>query len=201
MNKKCPSCGITKSRDEFYRHKNRRDGLQVWCKACDRKREIQYRSRRKELNQKPENQKRIRQYNLLHSAEVSRRYRESSHGREMRRKYQQGDAGREAVRKYSASAKGRESRQVRHERRRAREVSAINTLTIAEWREIVASYLGNCVYCGAYCQNPSQDHIVPLSKGGEHTADNVVPACGKCNSSKGSKSLLHWMAQKSFQYI
>lgn len=32
--------------------------------------------------------------------------------------------------------------------------------------------------------SPSGDHVIPLSKGGHHTASNVVPACGPCNSVK-----------------
>lgn len=31
------------------------------------------------------------------------------------------------------------------------------------------------------------DHYIPLAKGGEHSLENLVPACNRCNSSKGSK--------------
>lgn len=33
------------------------------------------------------------------------------------------------------------------------------------------------------------DHIVPVSRGGTHTRDNVATACGHCNASKGAKLL------------
>lgn len=33
------------------------------------------------------------------------------------------------------------------------------------------------------------DHVIPLSKRGTHTADNVKVACAPCNLSKGSKLL------------
>ena len=36
--------------------------------------------------------------------------------------------------------------------------------------------------------SPSLDHIVPLSKGGAHTKDNVQLAHLRCNLSKGSKT-------------
>lgn len=32
--KLCTKCGLSKSRDEFYRRKAARDGLQAWCKKC-----------------------------------------------------------------------------------------------------------------------------------------------------------------------
>jgi 5-methylcytosine-specific restriction endonuclease McrA len=35
------------------------------------------------------------------------------------------------------------------------------------------------------------DHVIPLSKGGPHTAANLRPAHAKCNLSKGSKILTH----------
>ena len=36
--------------------------------------------------------------------------------------------------------------------------------------------------------SPSLDHIIPLSKGGSHTPDNVQLAHLRCNISKGSKT-------------
>lgn len=32
--KRCVRCGETKSREEFYRHAGRSDGLQAFCKSC-----------------------------------------------------------------------------------------------------------------------------------------------------------------------
>lgn len=43
-----------------------------------------------------------------------------------------------------------------------------------------------CQYCGRAAENV--DHIVPRSKGGAHTWDNVVAACRACNSRKENKS-------------
>jgi len=46
---------------------------------------------------------------------------------------------------------------------------------------------GHCVYCGAAAT--SIDHVVPRSRGGTHTWDNVVAACGRCNHAKGDRSV------------
>jgi 5-methylcytosine-specific restriction endonuclease McrA len=45
-----------------------------------------------------------------------------------------------------------------------------------------------CQYCGAAAENI--DHVVPRSKGGTHTWDNVVAACRPCNMRKEDR-LLH----------
>jgi hypothetical protein len=45
-----------------------------------------------------------------------------------------------------------------------------------------------------YCQQDFDtiDHIIPLIRGGNNLAHNLVPCCRKCNSSKGSKLLSEW---------
>ncbi len=63
--------------------------------------------------------------------------------------------------------------------------AAINDLTPAQWREIKDHYGHCCVYCEKPMQRLSMDHITPISKGGNHTLHNVVPACKSCNSTKG----------------
>ena len=40
----------------------------------------------------------------------------------------------------------------------------------------------SCQYCGARAE--TMDHIVPRSRGGQHTWDNVVAACRRCNAKK-----------------
>lgn len=42
-----------------------------------------------------------------------------------------------------------------------------------------------CQYCGAPAEN--LDHVVPRSRGGAHTWDNVVAACRRCNSRKENR--------------
>lgn len=45
-----------------------------------------------------------------------------------------------------------------------------------------------CQYCGAVLAAKSLtfDHVVPRSRGGETSWENVVAACGPCNTAKGS---------------
>lgn len=44
-----------------------------------------------------------------------------------------------------------------------------------------------CQYCGDPAE--SLDHVIPRSRGGEHTWDNVVAACRPCNVSKRDRYL------------
>lgn len=47
----------------------------------------------------------------------------------------------------------------------------------------------------AYCGEPATaiDHITPITKGGTSEWENLAPACGSCNSSKGNRLLLTFL--------
>ena len=42
-----------------------------------------------------------------------------------------------------------------------------------------------------YCRGPAEtiDHVLPRSRGGPHTWENVVAACARCNHRKGDRTL------------
>ena len=46
----------------------------------------------------------------------------------------------------------------------------------------------SCQYCGCGVNNSSatMDHVIPISRGGKTCWDNIVTACGPCNSRKGN---------------
>jgi 5-methylcytosine-specific restriction endonuclease McrA len=58
-----------------------------------------------------------------------------------------------------------------------------------------------CYWCGIITKGDdiTVDHYVPINKGGTHTWDNIVPACRKCNSSKGDKLPMDYIAYKLAQ--
>lgn len=46
-----------------------------------------------------------------------------------------------------------------------------------------------CVYCGSSGGRLTLDHVVPRSRGGESSWENVVTSCPPCNHRKGSRTL------------
>jgi 5-methylcytosine-specific restriction endonuclease McrA len=52
-------------------------------------------------------------------------------------------------------------------------------------RAVFARDEWTCQYCGRTAENV--DHVIPKSRGGTHTWENVVAACRRCNSKKENK--------------
>ena len=47
----------------------------------------------------------------------------------------------------------------------------------------------SCQYCGS-TKNLTLDHVIPRSRGGRHTWENVVAACSECNGRTGNRTPL-----------
>lgn len=62
------------------------------------------------------------------------------------------------------------------------------TLTIQEWNEILVYFEYKCAYCGTDKLPLLQEHVVPVSQGGEYTTVNIVPSCKPCNSRKFNRT-------------
>ncbi|GAA6615943.1 HNH endonuclease [Scytonema sp. NUACC26] len=53
-------------------------------------------------------------------------------------------------------------------------------------REVLKRDSNTCQYCGS-TKRLTLDHVIPRSKGGQHTWNNVVTACERCNQNKGDR--------------
>lgn len=66
------------------------------------------------------------------------------------------------------------------------------------WRKhIKESWDNKCAYCGSE-ENITIDHIIPQSKGGNDTTQNVVCCCHSCNQSKGHIPWENWYENQDF---
>lgn len=76
---------------------------------------------------------------------------------------------------------------IRRERAKARDLRKTRW-----WQKKTAS--GICYYCGARVAHPelTMDHLVPLSRGGRSTKDNLVPSCKSCNTKKKTMLPVEW---------
>lgn len=80
-----------------------------------------------------------------------------------------------------------DDREIRAEREKAK------ALRKTRWWQQKTSK-GVCFYCEKKVpfRQLTMDHILPLSRGGRSSKDNLVPCCKKCNTLKKSMMPIEW---------
>lgn len=76
-------------------------------------------------------------------------------------------------------------------RNRAKQLGVTSTLTREEWAEVVKAHDFVCHVCGekislqlGSSETLSLDHIIPMSRGGNNSKENVAPAHRRCNQNR-----------------
>lgn len=201
MTKKCSRCNTDKPVEEFSKASANRDGLHRWCRGCckDYWRENKVRYKKVQAKWYEENKDSQREYAAKHRAEKANYYREynkkyrkenAASRREYNRKWRE-----ENKERYQASKKRwREgNREVINEYTAARKALRIS----AQTEELPRGYREKLFdFYGRKCMNPdcmfdldewnvlTEDHVMPLSKGGHHALYNMQVLCRRCNSRK-----------------
>lgn len=93
----------------------------------------------------------------------------------------------ESTRKYRKSPKGRLMRKAADQNRRSRQLNA-GVISATALQRFLAAANGVCFYCKRTVAKLTLDHNIPLSRGGKHALDNLIAACGSCNSQKHTKT-------------
>lgn len=77
--------------------------------------------------------------------------------------------------------------EIKREREKSRELRKSRW-----WQTRLAQ--GRCHYCGGSFlpEELTMDHIVPVTRGGKASRNNVVPACKECNSRKKYLLPMEW---------
>jgi len=146
------------------------DGLQFHCKACQHAAYvIRYTKKKADINAQ---NKAYRKANPEKTARRKRTYYET-HKEQYRRDLR---AWRKAHWQHHY---------INHLAKRQALIrgASISDFTLEDWIELLEQYGYLCAYCHS-TSKLTMDHVVPLSKGGPHTKDNIVPACQPCNSRK-----------------
>ncbi len=91
--------------------------------------------------------------------------------------------------------KANASHAIRQSRRRARKAGNGGNVTSAEWKEQLEVFGHRCAYCLASDVKLQMEHVIPISRGGPHTINNVVPSCGHCNNRKYANGPLSMLNQ------
>ncbi len=77
-------------------------------------------------------------------------------------------------------------------------------LTLKEWIEKWDQFDHRCAYClerFAELRDVTIEHLVGIREGGTHRKDNVVPACLKCNQTKGTKTVEEFTSRSVEEFL
>lgn len=160
--KRCSKCEKVKPKTEFYADDRRPDGLQVWCKDCFNAhvRQMYWANHEKELA-------RGRAYRARPEAKAK------ALERQRRWRAENPEKAKEKVRRYQARKRGA-------------------TVEPVDYEAIIKRDGLRCHICGKKIRSRKDlhfDHIIPLSKGGKHSMDNIACAHAACNLRKNDKVL------------
>lgn len=189
--KVCTKCAARLPLDDFYRERRQPDGRRSICRRCHAAYMKAYREANPEKIR--EGETRWRKSNQEWVNERNRRNQEKrgAEGRDKRnaylRAYRAANPEKTAAKLRAYAKRYPDKVRARCALRRARmRGAAVCDFTTAQWEVIKAAYHHCCAYCGEL-KPLTIDHVIPLSKGGNHTASNIVPACRSCNGRKWVK--------------
>lgn len=179
--KLCKTCNELKELSEFVKDKECKDGVRNKCKECKR-------LERKEARVKnPEAYEKRKQASTQWKRDNKEKVKKLNAERYKRNKY--------SYKKYKQSINGKCSAAAYGRLRRYRiNNKSDGSITTKSLNDLLKKQMFKCAYCDSdlIISIPFSvhlDHVVPLSKGGSHTIDNVAWSCKICNLSKADKIL------------
>jgi hypothetical protein len=180
--KTCTKCKTEKPFGYFSKDKQKKDGLQCWCKECKKK---------------------YNQENKVRIAKKSKKYR-SKHQEELinyckewriknpdyTKEYYRSNA--EKIKKKSSRWKKENPEKVFNYNTKRRHFAS--HLGKEDWKHIMSQNDWKCFYCDTPLDknNRTIDHIIALNNGGTNDIENCVASCMSCNCSKKDIEVTEW---------
>lgn len=212
----CTKCAEEKPLTEFYRHSQKKDGLNPSCKICQRAdvaasyrrnpEPAKARAKKWEAENKERCKVRKDTYYTANSEAAKKRARKWAEENKERRseivaasaekhREKRLQKNREYLRMWKERDPDgyREEMRMRSSIRRSRinENGGVN-ITRECWEAIFEVFGDICVYCGNVTHKLTMDHWMPVSLGGKTEPGNLIPCCKPCNSRKGALHPDEW---------
>lgn len=213
--KVCSKCRHPQPLSEFRRQRSRKDGLFPQCKTCEREYALANKERRDAYQVQYREQNKVHLY--AQKAVYRQTHQERIRFIKLRYRTEHADTIRESKRRCYEAKKDQYNERVRLNQRANPERTnrwkrAWSQRNPAKKQEVRMRYnarkqgatIGAVDYAAIYqrdkgichiCLNPTPkgrlnyDHVIPLSKGGAHSMDNIKVSHARCNFKKGARFL------------
>lgn len=195
--KACTRCGQVRPLSDFQKRADSQDGHAHWCKACQATYDRQNRDRKNARHH--ERYTTDPAYREKTKARKRERYATDEAWRAQyilkAKRWQQENkervnaGARKRYPTYKLTPQARDNKRKKKYLRRAREKNA-GSFTEQEWQALCQFYDHRCLRCGGQfsLEELTRDHVVPLSKRGWNTIDNIQPLCMDCNREKQDRT-------------
>ena len=179
----CGHCHSKQPLDNFSRDSSAKDGLKGTCKGClSSAYKIYHDAHPEKVTARMRKWRQIPGNKEKACDVVKRIYWENPEdGRRKSNERKKTDLGKIRVARYNSA-------------RRSRVISQENTLTLEEVNLLLGFQGGVCARCRMEFSSSfpyTLDHMLPVSKGGGLTLNNVQLLCTSCNSSKSNKHIVY----------
>jgi len=187
--KRCSTCKEFKPLEDFANNRAMKDGKQNACRECHKKHVAKYISKPEKRRNKLEKGKEYYENNKEKIAPIRRK-------RDTKRwhndpNYRQ-KKNEQSLERYASNRTGyRTSRRIQgmialpsHQKKRL--TGKYEPYTYEDWLGLLEKYGDKCLCCGEK-KELRPEHVIPISKGGDHSIDNIQPLCLHCNFVKGVK--------------
>ena len=193
--KTCGKCQKTKPASAYFKHKHMKDGLEKRCKDCRNAEQMIYKLqnarkiKEREAKYRAANREIVRQ----RSADWRDKNIEAARASVASYKAKNLEKTRASAAAYFATPRGKAaSRAVSQVRRARKRVTMIQHIKLEELIEACGL---ECYICKIKTDPNAprntafkceMEHVIPLSRGGSHTLENLRISCAQCNRVKGA---------------
>ncbi len=185
--RRCPCCELWLLLSDFGPDRRQRSGLQRVCRACS------WEAIKKVRQQYPERARAAcHKYYWSHLAE--------NRTRDAARRSSATQRAIAAARTRTWQIANPDKVLLNYHARRAKMRVGETDVTAARWRERLAEFGQRCAYCAKSGSRLVIEHMTPISRGGSHTMDNIVPACSFFNGSKHDSTLLECLLRRKIAH-
>lgn len=200
--KKCTKCHIEKELSEFNKSSNAKDGHKPRCKGCSNEDTKHYyathqeKERLRKIKYRSENPNKIKEINKKYRANnrdvmLEREAEYIKTHKEYQKNWQKENrlANNATKRRYYATNHGKNVFYALKLKRRAKKFGTDDGTVTSQFLKQLADNTKTCIFLGTEltAENRHLDHIVPLSRGGAHTVDNVRFISAKANLMKHNR--------------
>ena len=178
----CAECGLRKSLSEFHKDAKASKGHRARCAECHTAASKSWYKENQPRQKEKATVRRIKFADRIRKQDSERYERTKPRRLELASKHSQIRRARKAKTEYDKGISKKSLRKLFGDQ--------------CHYCGITMDFAGTTKAAGYKDSHATIEHILPLSKGGTHTWDNVVLACRRCNISKHNKTSDEWTAHK-----